>query len=367
MLLEQPAIPAYLSPLIHELHAQLGDRLIVAFAAEHQGTRSDQAMIELASRRSGWIREMRLTAGPKRTTWFHSGLRKLARRHDVAVLAGSPRVLSNFAWLLKPGVGTVWWGQGWGPATTQDSMVKRVRLSNRFDVRLFYDLLEQPLVGPWAKSPTKYINNTILYSEPPPPTRSGAPAAHFCFVGRLTDKTGVSMLPALAAALRSRGHRGLRFTIIGDGPASAKLRSLIDEFGVSESFDLLGQIFDRDLISQRLRTSCFLVYPGAIGLTTQHALSEGLPVITHRNVERHGPESRLLTDGQNAFLCEESMQGFIEACERAMSLSEEAYAGMQANCLQIRQTHSIGAMARTFIESCELAHELASHSKRRAS
>lgn len=355
--LQQPAIPEYLVPFIAELQARLGERLHLAFARSHQGTASAPGFVQDCERRhDGRFRLLAVRDLPLRMSWFDTRFDTAPRRGDVVVLAGNPRIVSNFAWLARPGVGTVWWGQGWGAATTARSAKIRVRLSNLFDSRLFYDPEEAALIGRWARAPTGYIGNTIAYSDAAGLHLREAAGPRFCFIGRLTDKSGAARLPAIAAGLKQRFGEALRIGIVGDGPLMGELREGIRARGLEGSFRFHGAVFDRDEASRLLRDYAFLVYPGAIGLTTQHALSEGLPIVTHGELSRHMPEARLLAHGRNALLCEDTEQGYIDACTQAATMAPGDYRALQQRCLAIRDTHSIARMADAFLAACEHAH-----------
>lgn len=357
--LQQPAVPEYLVPLIQELRNRLGDRFILETGISHRGT--DSSAEFLSKTHDGevaGVRLMEMYELPRSTSWFHSSFAKEVRRGDVVVLTGNPRILSNFPWAIQKGSGTVWWGQGWGSNTTKLSARIRIGLSNLFDVRLFYDELESALVGRWASSPTLYINNTIAYSDPSQLILRDGLVPSLCFIGRLTEKSGVLLLPPIVEGLLQRGVRAIRMGIIGEGPEMPSLKTAISSSGLSEQFVFHGAMFNREVVSRVLREYYYLIYPGAIGLTTQHALSEGLPVITHGNYEGHNPEARLLKDGINAIFSEPTVSGFVEACCRALELPREKYVEMQRSCVDIRRTHSISLMANRFIEACDVANAI---------
>jgi glycosyltransferase involved in cell wall biosynthesis len=343
-------------PLIAELQRRLGPRLHVEAAEEHQSTRSSSAAFALAQGGSPALQRIEATALPAQVSWFRSSFASQARVGDVFVGAGNPRIISNFRWLARRGVGTVWWGQGWGANTSERSARVRLWLSNLFDVRLFYDETERSLIGKWANEPTFYINNTIDYSEIEQVSIRETPKPAFCFIGRPTAKSGAAMLPAIADGLRAKGLRNLKMGLVGDGTELAALRATIERLGLAGAFEFHGAVFDRSRVSQILQHYSFSIYPGSIGLTTQHALSEGLPLITHRELEGHMPEGRLLRHGFNAFLCERSLDSFIDTCFDAAHLEPAAYREMQYNCLEIRKSHSISKMADAFVLACEAAH-----------
>lgn len=356
--LQQPAIPEYLVPLIDELRLRLGDRLFVETALSHQGTFTSQEMLIKARESGPNIQIIRQTALPGRLSIFHSNFDKKIKHGDVIVFAGNPRIISNFIWMRFPNIGTVWWGQGWGSNTSPVSARIRLSLSNIFDVRLFYDVSENDLVKNVAKEPIFYINNTVDYSDANQFQLRKVRHNSLCFIGRLTEKSGVINLPAIANELIKSGIEDLKIGIMGDGPKMEIVKKKIKEYDVENYFDFHGSIFNRNEASKVLNNYCFMIYPGSIGLSTQHALSEGLPIITHRNFRQHNPEARLLEDGVNSFLCSGSIPSFVSACISAFSLTDCEFVKIQKASLKMRSTHSIAHMADAFIRSCDKAHEL---------
>jgi glycosyltransferase involved in cell wall biosynthesis len=358
--LHQPAIPEYLLPLIQELNTRLGPRLLIETTRIHQGTQTAPELIEKIENGSvDWVRLIDSNEFFRNCTWFHNNFRRYAKRGDVLVFAGNPRFLSNYSWLFKNGKGTVWWGQGWGSNTSKRSARIRLIIANLYDVRLFYDQLEEQLIGRWSRAPTFYINNTIAYSNPDLLRVRERAAAAFCFIGRLTKKANVILLPMIALKLKELGLIDFSFGIIGDGPEMDRLKAIIRDSKLDDSFNFHGPVYDREFASEVLRKYNFSIYPGAIGLTTQHSLSEGLPVITCGDYSKHNPEARLLQDGVNAIFAEQNVSSFAEACFFAAKLTDDRYQEMQKNCLNIRETHSIALMADSFVKACDSANKKA--------
>src|SRR5205823_5506869 len=55
--------------------------------------------------------------------------------------------------------------------------------------------------------------------------------------------------------------------------------------------------YDENKIFQLLSQTCVVVSPGEIGLTAIHAMTYGLPVITHNKFDKQGPEYACIIPG----------------------------------------------------------------------
>src|SRR5205085_9067419 len=66
-----------------------------------------------------------------------------------------------------------------------------------------------------------------------------------------------------------------------------------------------------------LSSSCF-VYPGSIGLSLLHAFGYGLPVITHADRRRHGPEIAALVHEWNGLECDAASPAALADCMRRL-------------------------------------------------
>lgn len=115
------------------------------------------------------------------------------------------------------------------------------------------------------------------------------------FSGRLTKR---KQLPLLIEALQGlQEHIPFQCAIVGDGPEKDNLQHMIDRLGV-KGITLTGALYGDDLKDYYQR-SHLCVIPGDAGLTLIHAMSFGVPVITHAELREHGPEIEILQEGVN--------------------------------------------------------------------
>ena len=271
------------------------------------------------------------------------------QKGDVLVVNGNPRFLSNFPLILdakRRGIGTVWWGQGWGAESRPFRAAIRRRLMRLADVLLLYTDRE---VGEFTKlgfseDRVFAINNTIDQA-PIGEARAawdsnrlsefreanqlyGKKLLLFC--GRLTRKAHLEL--ALEAVSHLARYGQYELAIIGDGDEAVGLRKLARQLEVDQRTRWLGPMIEQSRLAPWFLSADCFVYPGAIGLSLLHAFGYGLPVITHSTLRRQMPEIAALEHLKNGYLFKENdvfklVEGVRYICEdsvRRHQLSEAA-------------------------------------------
>jgi glycosyltransferase involved in cell wall biosynthesis len=121
------------------------------------------------------------------------------------------------------------------------------------------------------------------------------------FVARLDVGKRVDLLLRAAAQLRGE-LPGLRVLIVGSGAEERSSRELAESLGLGSAVHFLGAIYDEKDLAPFFLSSDLFVMPSAVGLSILHAFGYGLPVVTHAERRRHGPEIAALRDGENGLL-----------------------------------------------------------------
>lgn len=118
------------------------------------------------------------------------------------------------------------------------------------------------------------------------------------FTGRLTKGKRVDM--AIEAIGKARNAMGININlvVVGEGPEMMGLKELVAKLDLDGSIHFVGACYDEYVIAALMKASRVLIVPGDIGLSAIHALSYGVPVITHDNFSRHGPEFEIIKDGK---------------------------------------------------------------------
>lgn len=121
------------------------------------------------------------------------------------------------------------------------------------------------------------------------------------FVSRLEpDKRFELLLEALARV--GRNTPDVQLVVVGAGSELGRLKARAKQLGVDERTLFLGALYDEHLLGGVFASATVFAYPVAVGLSIQHALNYGLPVITSDNAECHNPEFDVLVPGRNSLL-----------------------------------------------------------------
>jgi glycosyltransferase involved in cell wall biosynthesis len=116
------------------------------------------------------------------------------------------------------------------------------------------------------------------------------------YIGRVLKQKKLDILIETIYDLKSK-EIFCNSLIIGDGPDVTRLKSLVAEYGLSEYFCFYGPCYDEKIIFRLLSQTDIIVSPGEVGLTAIHAMTYGLPVITHNRFDKQGPEYACIEPG----------------------------------------------------------------------
>ena len=207
---------------------------------------------------------------------------------DMVIINGNLRFLSNFPIILKSylrGKKLIWWGHFPNHNKVFINIIKYLLL-RFFDGVIFYtekQMLETKLIPKQVKK--YFINNTIeniqdgLIDNYVPKNRKS-----ILFLGRITDKSEFQKFHELSLRPEFGGYN---FEVIGGN-------NVFDVAGCN-NITFHGETTDQVLISSVLNRSIVMFYPGAVGLSVNHAANYGVPIITLENKDVM-PERCLIDD-----------------------------------------------------------------------
>lgn len=135
---------------------------------------------------------------------------------------------------------------------------------------------------------------------PPPPP---APGPRLLAVGRMTADKRFPALVRVLGGLR-RHHPAATLTIIGDGPDMPAVQELAARLPPG-AVELPGLVYDEAQLAPYFLAADLFVFTGAVGLSVNHALAYGLPVVTFRRGPGgplHHPEIAYVEDGVTGWL-----------------------------------------------------------------
>ncbi len=124
------------------------------------------------------------------------------------------------------------------------------------------------------------------------------------FIGRLTPQKKLDKLIYTLQKL-NEGGTGCNLVFVGTGSESDKLSSLTEELGIDDHVWFFGECYDENTNGELLYNADLCISPGNVGLTALHAMSYGLPVISHSNFETQMPEYETIVPGLTGDLFEE--------------------------------------------------------------
>jgi glycosyltransferase involved in cell wall biosynthesis len=158
-------------------------------------------------------------------------------------------------------------------------------------------------------------------------------ATVLCCVGRLDGQKGIDILLEAICILEPE-RRTLRVWLVGDGPQRTVLEAQSRQLGLEASVQFLG--FRRD-VPNLLKASDIFVLPSryeAMPMTILEAMAAGLPSVV-TNV------------GDNAFLVEHGVTGFVTPLEDPVALAEALRQLLADPAL----CHRMGESARQRVEA----------------
>lgn len=133
-------------------------------------------------------------------------------------------------------------------------------------------------------------------------------------VSRLLDQNRIDRLIATVAALKGK-HPGIRAVLIGKGPAEGKLKEMAAAAGVADRVVFNGAIYDESELAPYFLTAEQFVYPENVGLSLNHAMAYGVPVVTSDRTDAQNPEIEAMRHEYNGLVYQ---HGSTEAMTRTI-------------------------------------------------
>ena len=113
--------------------------------------------------------------------------------------------------------------------------------------------------------------------------------------GRVTKEKNFDYLIDALELSGSRYSKYFNLLIIGEGPELENLKCAANEKGVGQFVSFVGSVYG-DKAYEYLMASDICVVPGNVGLSAMHALSVGIPVISHDNFNVQMPEFEAIVE-----------------------------------------------------------------------
>jgi glycosyltransferase involved in cell wall biosynthesis len=152
--------------------------------------------------------------------------------------------------------------------------------------------------------------------------KMGLKATHYlCFIGRLLPDKQIDVFLQVLGMLQEEGIN-IGGIIIGDGPERNNLETQVKTENLDQ-VHFLGNVADWETSGKYLYVSDVMLMPGYVGLSVNHALCYGVPVVTQDTGEKgpyHSPEVEFIINGETGFICQNgSLQHMVSCIKQILS------------------------------------------------
>ena len=115
-------------------------------------------------------------------------------------------------------------------------------------------------------------------------------------IGRLNRRKKIDLLVNAVNNLKNKDII-INVVIVGDGEEKERLEQMVSDFDLKKQFWFYGACYDEYTNAELIYNSDLCVVPGDIGLTAIHAMTYGVPVISHDCFPSQGPEIEIIEPG----------------------------------------------------------------------
>ncbi len=309
VLLQSPNLPHYRRSLFTRLCSSELLELTVAADPEDRTTKvgSFEPNPELRLKR---LRNVRLAPRRVGLVWQRGLLRSFhATRPDCVVLGGvDPHHVANFFlfFLAKlRGRKVLWWGHGTLGSQGRFGRWLRTLFYRAADGALAYDERgAQRLIAAGLDSDRVFVVwNSLDEADYPSPEElagdnceAASPVSRIAYSGRLSARKELDVLLDAMARVRANSL-SVELHVVGDGPEASRLKASVEALGLSESTTFHGALYGR-AAREVLRSADLCVIPAWAGLAAVHAIAQGVPVLTHGDLDRQPPEVSAILPGE---------------------------------------------------------------------
>ncbi len=131
--------------------------------------------------------------------------------------------------------------------------------------------------------------------------------------GRLTKEKRIDQL---LHAISQLDNPEIKLLVVGDGPELMQLQALCNMLDLTRQVFFLGACYEEATLAKLFSAADLCVVPGNIGLTCIHAMSYGVPCITHDNFDSQKPEfEAIVPDETGSFFTENDINALAKAID----------------------------------------------------
>ncbi|MBK8852985.1 MAG: glycosyltransferase family 4 protein [Saprospiraceae bacterium] len=268
---------------------------------------------------SNKVNELKFVRLFKNFNWLSGSISLSFKPYTNYIMTGEPYCISSwFVLILNRILGkkSIVWTHGWyGNEGKVKAWVKRLYFGLTDIILLYGEYAKKKMmeVGFDDKklhviyNSLDYEMHTELFGES---LKEDIYQRHFgnmlpvvLFIGRLVRTKKLELLIKSQKISASKGQP-FNVVIIGGGEDEQRLKELSKTDDAY--FWYVGPLYDEATIGKFLFNADLCVSPGNVGLTAIHALTFGLPVITHNNFLAQMPEFEAITPGKTGMFFKEN-------------------------------------------------------------
>lgn len=153
------------------------------------------------------------------------------------------------------------------------------------------------------------------------------------FIGRLTPQKKVFKILEMLKSINSKMNK-CNLLIIGDGVQKNLLKAKTIELGLEDYVIFYGACYEEKTTYQLMKSWSIVVSPGEVGLTAIHALTYGIPVITHNKFDEQMPEYEVIIPNKTGDFYEFDNMESMEALTSKWLFGKEK-SQVQKECFEI--------------------------------
>lgn len=268
----------------------------------------------------------------KKILYIKGVIKPLVKKYDTIVVTPATNSITHWLLLLLykllPNKRIYFWTHGlYGNESKRQLFFKKLMYKNATGVFLYGNYAKKIMIdNGFDESKLYVVYNSLNYEEHLALRKImgqsniyidyfGNDNPTIILIGRLNRRKKIELLIEAVEQLNRKNFL-VNVVIVGDGTSKEELFRLTCEKNINNQFWFYGACYDEKTNAELIFNSDLCIVPGDIGLTALHAMTFGVPVISHDYFPSQGPEFEIITPG---------VTGVFFKNGDAISLSEVIY------------------------------------------
>lgn len=249
----------------------------------------------------------------KRILYVKGVIKPLILKYDTIIVTPATNSITHWMLLLLfkilPKKRIYFWTHGlYGNESKRQLFFKKLMYKNAAGIFLYGNYAKRLMIdNGFDASRLHIVYNSLNYEEQLALRKSirqsniyldyfGNSNPTIILIGRINKRKRIELLIEAIELLNRKGFM-VNVVIVGDGLDKEELIRLTVEENICKQFWFYGACYDEKTNAQLIYNSDLCVVPGDIGLTALHAMTFGVPVISHDYFPSQGPEFEIIIPG----------------------------------------------------------------------